>query len=366
MGALQFLINEARSYLAEHEISVDEHGYAHDDEGNSWFVGKDWPADLYHGKEAYQLVMMAPKEPAPKLLSKEQTAQVAALNKALGKKHSKFLASIRDQLNKGKKLSPKQLYAVNKNLHGLGLSQDAALFKGAPGKSGVVTKGAEGQAAALRAALEKKDNKFLVSILQQVEAGKALSEKQLKAVRQNLYKLGMKKEADLFREPAGGKIEIKGAVKQGSPAAKELEKKLAQGRKAALSRLSSSVKSVKRGGQPKKYEGVVVQVPEVSGEFYLSINVSPAYTGWPPYLTYIEFTVTADAFSPKTPRRDDIHMAIANSMSVFPDAPPEHGGFNNSYWRRKYAPKDLKKAGDAIRKIPAFVKALDARLKKLG
>lgn len=52
----------------------------------------------------------------------------------------------------------------------------------------------------LEKALGKKENSFLRSILDQLLKGRTLSDAQLKVVRQNLYKLNMKSEADQFRE----------------------------------------------------------------------------------------------------------------------------------------------------------------------
>jgi hypothetical protein len=52
---------------------------------------------------------------------------------------------------------------------------------------------------ALQKALAIRPNDFLSSILAQVKDGRALTEAQKKAVRQNFYKLRMKEDADLFR-----------------------------------------------------------------------------------------------------------------------------------------------------------------------
>lgn len=51
----------------------------------------------------------------------------------------------------------------------------------------------------LTRALAARPNDFLSSILRQVREGRALTEPQKKAVRQNLYRLRMREDADLFR-----------------------------------------------------------------------------------------------------------------------------------------------------------------------
>lgn len=55
------------------------------------------------------------------------------------------------------------------------------------------------QVETLRKALAVRPNDFLSSILSQVQQGRVLSDAQKKAVRQNLYKLRLKDEADFFR-----------------------------------------------------------------------------------------------------------------------------------------------------------------------
>jgi hypothetical protein len=50
--------------------------------------------------------------------------------------------------------------------------------------------------------MKRRNDKFIKSLRDQVQQGRKLSEKQLKAVRQNLYRNRMKPEADLFRAAA--------------------------------------------------------------------------------------------------------------------------------------------------------------------
>lgn len=39
----------AARYLKAFEVSVDDRGYAHDDEGNSWYVGRQYAGETYLG-----------------------------------------------------------------------------------------------------------------------------------------------------------------------------------------------------------------------------------------------------------------------------------------------------------------------------
>jgi hypothetical protein len=62
-----------------------------------------------------------------------------------------------------------------------------------------MTKERKGQIAALDALLAKRPDRFAQSVRDQLVKGRSLSEKQLKVVRQILYKNRMRGEADLFR-----------------------------------------------------------------------------------------------------------------------------------------------------------------------
>ena len=81
----------------------------------------------------------------------------------------------------------------------LGQGTKAQKQKQKPKPSG----GNDKQLAVLDALLAKMpSNSFAKSIRDQVAKGRPLSEKQLKAVRQMLYKSRMRSEADLFRQAA--------------------------------------------------------------------------------------------------------------------------------------------------------------------
>jgi hypothetical protein len=65
---------------------------------------------------------------------------------------------------------------------------------------------------------KRPGDKFMTAMQDLVEKGKPLSEAQLKAIRQNFYRAGMRQEADLFR-PAG---EAKTAGYTGNPDGKDI------------------------------------------------------------------------------------------------------------------------------------------------
>ena len=117
--------------LLASEVYVDEKGMAHDDEGNTYYVGKQYGGETYGGTRT-------PWGNRVPSRSRSTTPSRGPVNKA--------------------------------------------------------------QVDVLEALIAKKgSNSFISSILSQVKGGKALSDAQKKAVRQNLYRAGMRSEADLFR-----------------------------------------------------------------------------------------------------------------------------------------------------------------------
>jgi hypothetical protein len=68
MAVEREISSEGRQMVASdktaREIYVDEQGYAHDDEGNSWFVGQQYGPKTYSGFSGRFLTRMAPREPA--------------------------------------------------------------------------------------------------------------------------------------------------------------------------------------------------------------------------------------------------------------------------------------------------------------
>lgn len=47
LDELKKLIKEEIALILEYEVYVDDKGYAHDDEGNKWFVGEDYAGGTY-------------------------------------------------------------------------------------------------------------------------------------------------------------------------------------------------------------------------------------------------------------------------------------------------------------------------------
>jgi NAD-dependent DNA ligase len=83
--------------------------------------------------------------------------------------------------------------------------------------------------------LEDRDNSFIESILNHLNAGRTLSEKQNHHVRRTLYQAKMHEEADLFKDkPATGETaKAKKVVKKKAPAKKKVAKKKVVKKKTA-------------------------------------------------------------------------------------------------------------------------------------
>lgn len=231
MKALQHLISEARRHLFESEVWVDDEGYAHDDEGNKWYVGKQKAGYIGKGGSLSGGGYRAKKPPkpypwtgtsTPDLTSQEvrdwQRAtligswdDLARHNMGPGSKEWDFMQGIYAKLNKydGSDLTDaerKQAYAILKKVRTREPHRIEVLF-GPPGRprspapDSVASSGE--QIEVLRKALRKKTDTFLSSVLSSLEnerhwwAGAAEDTK--KKIRHELYKRGLRKEADLFR-----------------------------------------------------------------------------------------------------------------------------------------------------------------------
>lgn len=186
--------------ILEYEQYVDDEGYAHDDEGNVSFVGKR------HGGETYGLRGPVGRDiprrnaPDPKL--------VASIRGALNFKYNKFLASLLDQVERGRGLTPKQVQIANKVLEQLReeYRKKKARERAAENPevkvdnpTEIVPEAGAERSRALEKALSLRPNEFLASVLGQIRREEELTEDQKKAVRHNFYKIGMRREADLFR-----------------------------------------------------------------------------------------------------------------------------------------------------------------------
>lgn len=116
-----------REYLVESQVYVDEHGYAHDDEGNTWFAGRgrrgtykgtSFGRSFGYGGSQRPLTTA---DPNPKL-----AAAVDALSAKLP--NNNFVASIRSQLRRGSNLSKKQRDVIAKIMRQAGMGNEAQLF----------------------------------------------------------------------------------------------------------------------------------------------------------------------------------------------------------------------------------------------
>lgn len=181
-------------HILEYERHVDDEGYSYDDEGNVSFVGKRYASDTY-GLHDLPVGREIPRRnaPDPKL--------VASIRKALEFKYNKFLASLLDQIEKGRGLTPKQTGIAHKVLEQL---RDEYRRERAS-KAEPKIQGSSAPTIShdkfdvINKALSVRPNDFLAGVLDQLKRGEELTEEQKKAVRHNLYKLGMRAEADLFR-----------------------------------------------------------------------------------------------------------------------------------------------------------------------
>ena len=223
--------------IVEYEQYVDDDGYIWDDEGNKGgYVGKEYAGQTFGLHDAPRVIRggddYGPKKDIgpPKWQSQRVKDQIRAINAALKKKPDKFLSSVGHQIymwgDRSLKVpSEKQKAAVVRALERLGMYDEAKLFGGKgkppdkpmePSEKATEPKSAsqashstsaktvvfaddKERVSILDTAISKRPNDFLQSIRSQLQAGRKLSDKQLSAVRHNLYKLGMRPEADKFR-----------------------------------------------------------------------------------------------------------------------------------------------------------------------
>jgi len=115
---------------------VDKNGYAHDDEGNRWYVGLEEgyyrPGSIPSedvGGYSRPPVHHAPTVPA-------QSPQLKAFDALLAKRpNDTFLKSLRHQLASGRALSDPQKKALRRNFHQYRMETEAVLFRAASVKS---------------------------------------------------------------------------------------------------------------------------------------------------------------------------------------------------------------------------------------
>jgi len=114
--------------LDESEVWVDVNGYAHDDEGNVWRVGTQHSG--HHGKSgSLGGGSRRPRSTFRGSKPSQDMAKIAALAKALERRHNNFLSSVSQQLTRGRTLSEKQKKIVREILHKLRMKDEAELFR---------------------------------------------------------------------------------------------------------------------------------------------------------------------------------------------------------------------------------------------
>lgn len=138
VGELKKIMSESLGKpLNESEIFVDDEGYAHDDEGNTWFVGKYAQRGVHGGtkfkdpswshswKSKQSKYSRTPTSQSVK--PQASTASENAVKQLLLKRpDSNFVKSVHDQVvNRKQDLSQKQKDVVSKMLKSFGLDDVA-------------------------------------------------------------------------------------------------------------------------------------------------------------------------------------------------------------------------------------------------
>lgn len=117
------LSNRLSDAMTEAElIHVDADGYAHDDEGNRWFVGKQFPEGQYRPRDV--------PLPAAEPVTVDNTARIEAFVRL--PQHqvtSSFGQSILRQLKYGRALTEPQKKAVRQMFYRARMRDDADLFR---------------------------------------------------------------------------------------------------------------------------------------------------------------------------------------------------------------------------------------------
>lgn len=240
------------------EVSVDDRGYAHDDEGNSWFVGEEYAGYIGRGHDLPKPTSYdrpyRPQTPLYDLQEQADKAILALIHEGKGQANHKnigFLWSIHTWALKGRaptahqqrwwegllhrtesfvrKIPGKVRLDSNPNgLVFLGRGSEGATTKfvedhfvlEGPFITGPLEKAAppppppapappagstQDKLRILDALLAVRQDNFIQSLRDQVARGRPLSEAQLKTIRQNLYRNRMRDEADHFREVKAAK-----------------------------------------------------------------------------------------------------------------------------------------------------------------
>lgn len=111
--------------LNESEVSVDDEGYATDDEGNRWFVGKQYAGGTYRARDLPSGGTTRPA--APKA---DNSRRIEAFQKLPAHaREGSFGRSILQQLKDGRSLSEAQRKAVRQMFYKARLRDLADLFR---------------------------------------------------------------------------------------------------------------------------------------------------------------------------------------------------------------------------------------------
>lgn len=109
--------------LLEYEVYVDDEGYAHNDEGEVEFVGKQYAGQTFGLHDMPRGV----RETRPRV--EGDPKQVEALKKAIMIRPNDFLNSILGQVQQGRTLSEAQKKAIRQNFYRLSMRGEADLFR---------------------------------------------------------------------------------------------------------------------------------------------------------------------------------------------------------------------------------------------
>ena len=121
------LSNQLAHALVESEVFVDEDGYAHDDEGNRWFVGKSVTPGTYRARDLPPPAAPRGKPGQPQV---DNTKRIEAFQKLPAHaRDGSFGSSILQQLRAGKALSDAQRKAVRQMFYKARLRDLADLFR---------------------------------------------------------------------------------------------------------------------------------------------------------------------------------------------------------------------------------------------
>lgn len=115
--------------LLEYEVYVDEDGFAHNDEGESEYVGKEFAGQTF-GLHNMPRGVRHPRGGRPERPRTEvDQRKVDVLTRAISARENSFLSSILAQVRDGRVLTDAQKKVVRQNLYRLRMRDEADLFR---------------------------------------------------------------------------------------------------------------------------------------------------------------------------------------------------------------------------------------------